>query len=135
VTKRRGQGRIDDYANSLPDKEPKESREVIARWYLKIMNRTILTDVLSAALTSLGISYEAEDSIAVLRRRLLEVPGLPFTLDTRVAPGISPWVKENMDRKGQAETLKKESIKAEKEKRSKETPLDIDGYFLLSKFI
>jgi hypothetical protein len=40
-----------------------------------------------------------------------------------------------MDRKGQAETLKKESIKAEKEKRSKETPLDIDGYFLLSKFI
>jgi hypothetical protein len=63
VTKRRGQGRIDDYANSLPDKEPKESREVIARWYLKIMNRTILTDVLSAALTSLGISYEAEDSI------------------------------------------------------------------------
>jgi hypothetical protein len=126
---RKGENRIHDFASALPETET--SRKVIAAWYLEIMHLTKYPlDALRVALKGLGVQYEIKDARPTLRGRLLRVPGLPFTTDENVAPGINPYRSSNLNKKEKAAAEIKMSIKQAKDDLIKENPILVPGYAL-----
>lgn len=92
TTTLRGANRFQAYYEELPVDLVK--RSTVAEWASAISNASLRKPNLLAAFDSLGVEIDPKLHTDVLRKRLLAVPGLPFTSDPSVAPSINRTTKK-----------------------------------------